>query len=303
MVASTFIAAHPARDRVARRIEASIQGWASMTLADIRSAYDVLVPEPAQVLSSPIAIGAMPATWVCAPDVAPVRTLLYCHGGGYQIGSIRSHLNLMARLATAARANLLAFEYRLAPEHRYPCAVQDAMSAYRWLLDAHGAPAAILGDSAGAALAVATAVQARDHGLALPHCLVLLSPWLDLAMRSESYKSRAPVDVFSKPDQLRSMARTYLGKGVDALAPLASPVEAELKGLPPMLLQAGENDITLGDSIMFVERARARGCEAEFTVYPGMFHHFPMFEDLPESAQAIAQAASFIERHAGEAAL
>jgi len=290
------------RDRVARRIGAAVGAWAAgMTLEQIRQAYDALVAAPLGVRPSPVAIGAMQAAWISAPHAVPVRAALYCHGGGYQIGSIQSHLNLMARLAAAGQARVLAFEYRRAPEHRYPCASDDALSAYRWLLDRHGAPAAILGDSAGAALAVATALQARDLGLALPSCLVLLSPWLDLTMRGASYSSRADRDVFSKPAQLRAMVRAYLGRGGDPLIPLGSPVEADLTGLPPMLLQAGDDDITLDDSALFVERARAQGCDAEMTVFPGMFHHFPMFDELPESAQAVAQAVSFIERHAGSA--
>lgn len=290
------------RDRVARRIGAAVGAWAAgMTLDQIRQAYDALVAAPPALRPSPVAIGAMQAAWISAQHTVPVRTVLYCHGGGYQIGSIQSHLNLMARLAAAGQARVLAFEYRRAPEHRCPCASDDALLAYRWLLDHHGTPAAILGDSAGAALAVATALQARDCGLALPSCLVLLSPWLDLSMRGASYTSRADRDVFSKPAQLRAMVRAYLGKGGDPLNSLASPVEADLSGLPPMLLQAGDDDITLDDSALFVERARAHGCEAEVTVFPGMFHHFPMFDELPESAQAIAQAASFIERHAASA--
>jgi len=288
------------RDRVVRRIRAAVGAWsAGMTLDQIRKAYDTLVAAPPMVTQIPVAIGGMQAAWISAPHTVPVRTALFCHGGGYQIGSIQSHLNLISRLAAACHAQLLAFDYRRAPEHRYPCASEDALTAYRWVLERHGAPAAILGDSAGAALAVATALQARDRGLALPSCLVLLSPWLDLTMRGASYTSRADRDVFSKPAQLQAMVRAYLGKGGDPLMPLVSPVETDLSGLPPMLLQAGDDDITLDDSALFVERARAHGCVAEVMTFPGMFHHFPMFDELPESAQAIAQAASFIEQHAG----
>ena len=287
----------PIRDRVAQRVMAAVAQWMDgMSLQDIRRAYDALVEEPRAADVERVEIVNMPAAWVSVPGATPRRTLLYCHGGGYQIGSIRSHLDLMARLAEAADARLLAFEYRLAPEHRYPCAAEDAFAAYRWLLERHGRPDAVVGDSAGAALAVATAVQARDASIALPHCLVLLSPWLDLAMRGDSYTAKADADIFSRPAQLRAMARTYLGRDGDLLAPLASPVEADLKGLPPMLLHAGDHDITLDDAPLFVSRARAQGCEADLVVFPGMFHHFQMFRELPASDESILQVASFVAR-------
>ncbi len=284
------------RDRVARGVEVAVAKWADLRLPEIRRCYDVFVPGPPAAAVEPAEVAGMAAAWVSVPGARPRRTLLYCHGGGYQIGSIRSHLGLILRLAEAADARVLAFEYRLAPEHRFPCAAEDAWAAYRWLGERHGPPDAVIGDSAGAALAVVAAVQARDAGVGLPGCLVLLSPWLDLAMRGESYATRACLDIFSKPAQLRAMARTYVGRDGDLLTPLASPVEAVLAGLPPMLLHAGDCDITLDDSTLFAARARAQGCDAELTVFPGMFHHFQMFGELPESAASVAQVASFIAR-------
>lgn len=286
------------RDRVVRHVESAVAEWAALRLPEIRQRYDVLAPEPSAAAVEPAEVAGMAAAWVSVPGAKPRRTLLYCHGGGYQIGSVRSHLGLTLRLAAAADARVLAFEYRLAPEHRFPCAAADAWTAYRWLLERHGPPDAVAGDSAGAALAIAAAVQARDAGAGLPGCLVLLSPWLDLAMRGESYQAKASLDVFSKPAQLRAMARTYLGRGGDPAAPLASPVEADLAGLPPILLHAGDCDITLDDSPLFAARARAQGCDAELTVFPGMFHHFQMFGELPESAESVAQVGSFVARHA-----
>ncbi|WP_247831620.1 alpha/beta hydrolase [Bradyrhizobium sp. 200] len=148
------------------------------------------------------------------PRSSSERIILFCHGGGFQVGSIGSHFGLVRRLADAAHARVLAFDYRLAPEHRYPAALEDAISAYRWLLDRGIPPSRITlaGDSAGGALAVGIAVAARDNGLPMPACTVLISPWLDLAMRGESYSSRAELDIFSKPQQLAAMSRAYLGR-------------------------------------------------------------------------------------------
>ncbi len=285
------------RDRVTRRLEATVATWAHLRLPEIRQGYDALVPEPRAAIVEPAEVAGMRAAWVSVPGAKPRRTLLYCHGGGYQIGSIRSHLDLILRVAEAADARVLAFEYRLAPEHRFPCAADDAWAAYRWLEERHGPPDAVTGDSAGAALAVAAAVQARDAGIRLPGCLVLLSPWLDLAMRGGSYTAKAGLDIFSKPAQLRAMVHTYLGRDGDILGPLASPVEADLAGLPPILLHAGDYDITLDDSTLFAARARAQGCKAELAIFPGMFHHFQMFGELSESAASLSQVASFIASH------
>ena len=285
------------QDRVRQRLAATVAAWAHLRLPEIRQGYDALVPEPPGATVEPVEVAGLNAAWVSVPGATPCRTLLYCHGGGYQIGSIRSHLDLILRIAEAADARVLAFEYRLAPEHRFPCAPTDAWAAYRWLEERQGPPDAVIGDSAGAALAVSAAVQARDAGVRLPGCLVLLSPWLDLAMRGESYAAKADLDPFSKPAQLRAMARTYLGRDGDPLAPLASPVEADLRGLPRTLLHAGDCDITLDDATLFAARARAQGCAVEFAVFPGMFHHFQMFGELPESAASVAQVASFIAGH------
>nr|WP_249792418.1 alpha/beta hydrolase [Bradyrhizobium sp. BRP22] len=238
----------------------------------------------------------MRAAWIEPPVGANGRTILFCHGGGFQVGSIRSHLGLMRRLADAARSRVLAIEYRLAPEHKYPAATEDAFAAYRWLLE-QALPAsriALAGDSAGAALAIQVALRARDEQLALPACAALISPWLDLTMRGASYDSRAAVDIFSKPEQLAAMARTYLGRNQIATASIASPVEADLSRLPPILIHAGDDDITLDDSFLLAGRARRHGVDVRVQVWKGMFHHFQMFSDLPESRESLIELGKFI---------
>ncbi|MEJ8572595.1 alpha/beta hydrolase [Microbaculum marinum] len=241
----------------------------------------------------------MPASWIRVPGAASERVVLFCHGGGYQIGSIKSHLNLMSRLSAATGGRVLGFEYRLAPEHRFPAAAEDAFAAYRWLLDSGIDPRriAVAGDSAGAALALGVALQAREAGVGIPACLVLISPWVDLAMRGDSYVSRAPVDVFSKPEQLAAMARTYLGRDGNALDPLASPVEARLDGLPPILIHAGDFDITLDDSKLLARRAREQGVTVELRIWEEMYHHFQVFPELPEAGQSVEQIGDFVRSH------
>jgi acetyl esterase/lipase len=270
--------------------------WAGgMTLAEIRDSYrnflDAAGPH-GLTLAEPrrFAIEAIPAAWI---GNGPIRAL-YCHGGGFQIGSIASHHSLMARIAAGAGASLLAFDYRLAPEHRYPAARDDAIAVYRWLLQNGGAPQAIIGDSAGAALALQVAMRAREAGWPLPGALVLLSPWLDLALRGDSYRTLAERDMFSRPAQLQAMARTYLGRGHDPAAPTVSPLYGDLSRLPPMLVHAGGDDITLDDSRLLDERVRAAGGRITLHVFPAMCHHFQVFEDLPESAASLAGIGAFL---------
>ncbi|WP_171962588.1 alpha/beta hydrolase [Bordetella trematum] len=216
------------------------------------------------------------------------RHALYCHGGGFQIGGIASHASLIARLAESGQARILAVDYRLAPEHRYPAAIDDAFAAYQWLLANGGTPAAIIGDSAGGALALQTAQRARDARLPLPRSLVLLSPWLDLSMQGRSYVELAGRDIFSKPEQLRAMARSYLGRlGPPPDSPSASPLWGDLSGLPPIVVHAGAHDITLDDSHTLVERVRAAGGQVQLEVFPGMCHHFQIYEALAETRDSI----------------
>jgi acetyl esterase/lipase len=238
----------------------------------------------------------MRAAFVETPRSSSERIILFCHGGGFQVGSIGSHFDLVRRLADAAHARVLAFDYRLAPEHRCPAALEDAVTAYRWLLDRGIPPSriALAGDSAGGGLAVGIAVAARDNGLPMPACTALISPWLDLAMRGESYSSRAELDIFSKPQQLAAMSRAYLGRNRNALHPLASPVEADLSGLPPVIIHAADHDITRDDAFLFAERARQYGVKVELRVWPGLFHHFQMFGELSASKDSLAELGRFI---------
>ncbi|MFG1186080.1 alpha/beta hydrolase [Xanthobacter aminoxidans] len=288
----------PAFARVRARIAAATSAWAAgMTLAEIRDSFEAFLGAgegAPEVVRTPLPLAGLPACAFDAPGGDAARALLYCHGGGFQIGSIRSHAGLMARLAAASGMRVIGFDYRLAPEHRFPAAHDDACAVYGALVEAGETPLALVGDSAGGALALGTVMRARDAGLALPKALVLLSPWLDLAISGESYTALAEKDIFSRPEQLRAMARTYLGRDNRPDDPAASPVKGDLAGLPPMLVHAGGHDITLDDSHLLAQRAAETGGRVAVEVFPGMCHHFQVFEELPEAAQSLARIGAFL---------
>lgn len=285
-------------ERIRARIAATTSAWAGgMSLAEIRASFEAFlgagdgVP---QVRCTPFTLAGLPACAFDAVEGGAGRTLLYCHGGGFQIGSVRSHASLMARLAAASGMRVIGFDYRLAPEHRFPAAPDDAFAAYRALVEADEVPHALAGDSAGGALALGTAIRAREAGLPLPKALVLLSPWLDLTMGGASYAVLAEQDIFSKPEQLKAMARTYLGREHTPADPAASPVLGDLSGLPPILVHAGGADITLDDSHLLARNAAAQAGQVEVEVFEGMCHHFQVFEELPQATLSLARIGAFL---------
>lgn len=223
------------------------------------------------------------------------RSALYCHGGGFQIGSVTSHASLVYRLAEAGQARILSFDYRLAPEHRYPAASDDAFAAYQWLASRGEQPAAIIGDSAGGALALQTVQRARDMGLPLPRSILLISPWLDLSMQGKSYVELIDKDIFSQPEQLQAMARSYLGRmGPEPSTASASPLWGDLSRLPPIVVHAGAHDITLDDAYTLARRVcEARG-DVDLQVFPGMCHHFQIFEALAEAQESIEALGQYL---------
>lgn len=281
---------------VAQRISTIVASWRGTSLAAIRASFEAFLEASAAPPLATFALGDMRAAWISAPGANAERTILYFHGGGFQIGSMRSHADLMQRLSACAGARVLGFDYRLAPEHRFPTANDDAFEAYDWLLDQGVAPASIAfaGDSAGAQLALATAIRSRDAGRALPACLALMSPWVDLTLRGESYSSRKHLDIFSSPEQLRAMARTYLGRDGDAASPSASPIDASLAGLPPLFIHGGDFDITLDDACLLHERARAQGVASHLRIFPRMYHHFQMFPELPAATESLRAIGAFM---------
>lgn len=285
--------------QVRERIKEVTSRWVTgRTLEEIRSDFVAFLSEAGPrgaALAAPrhVELGlGFDAAWIGDGK----RHALYYHGGGFQIGGIASHASLIARVAEATGCSVLAIDYRLSPEHRYPAAFDDALAAYNWVLDAYGPPAALIGDSAGGAIALLTAQKARDAGLSQPQSLVLISPWIDLSMQGPSYASLADVDIFSQPAQLQAMARSYLGRnGPVASSPDVSPLWGDMRGLAPMLVHTGSADITLDDSVTLSDRVRAIGGEVKLRIFEGMCHHFQIFEALSETNESLAEIGRFIK--------
>lgn len=223
----------------------------------------------------------VPAEWVAAPGVDPQRAVLYLHGGGYAIGSINTHRRLAYDISAASSARVLLIDYRLAPEHPFPAAVDDAAKAWRWLLQ-QGFTSdrlAIAGDSAGGGLTIATLVNLRDRKLGLPACAVAISPWIDLEGKGDSITTRAAQDPMVQKAGLLWMAGLYLA-GKDPRTPLAAPLHADLAGLPPVLVQVGTAETLLDDATRLAERLYRAGGDVRLSVWPDMLHVFPFFAPI-----------------------
>lgn len=299
--AGTLTETQSAVERAIARVSAVYGGWRrSTTVADMRADWDRLFWSDAMAASTePVSAGGVAATWISTVESRTDHVLIYLHGGGYKLGSVRSHQDLMARLAQAAGVRVLGLDYRLAPEHQFPAPVEDAVAAYQWLL-AQGIPAAhiaIAGDSAGGGLALSTLLLARERGLPLPAAAVLLSAWTDLSASGASYETRAASDPIHQRAMILATAKNYLGDA-DARHPLASPLFADLSGLPPLLLQVGDRETGLNDSLDLAERAGAVGVDVELEVWDDMIHVFQQFApDIPEADQAIRSIGRFLQQH------
>ena len=224
--------------------------------------------------------------------------LLYLHGGAYVVGSPRSHRELAARIGRAAGCSVLVPEYRLAPEHPFPAALDDAVAAYRWLVAQGTPPERIVvgGDSAGGGLAAAAVLALRVAGEPLPGALVLLSPWTDLAATGESLTTRRDLDPMVDPDRICESAQMYLG-GADPKTPLASPLYGNLTGFPPTLIHVGTAEVLHDDATRFAARLREAGADVTLEVYEDMFHVWHFFAGwLPEGEEAISQIGTFVRK-------
>jgi monoterpene epsilon-lactone hydrolase len=258
-----------------------------------------LFPVAADVQCEPVSAGGVKSEWVTAPGADAGRAVLYLHGGGYVIGSINTHRDLASRISRAAKARVLLIDYRLAPEHPFPAAVEDSVAAYRWMLAQGLKPnrIAVAGDSAGGGLAVAALVAIRDAKLPIPGAGVCLSPWVDMEGIGKSMESKAAIDPVVQREGLLGMAAAYLG-GQNPRSPLAAPLYADLKGLPPLLIQVGEAETLLDDSTRLADRAKAAGVSAKLEVWPEMIHVWQMFASfLPEGQQAVDGIGSFLKEH------
>ena len=225
--------------------------------------------------------------------------MLYFHGGAYALGSAADSVGLAADVSRRVGARAISVDYRLAPEHPFPAAVDDAVAAYRALLD-EGVPSsriAFVGESAGGGLVAATLVALKDTGLPQPSSAAVFSPWVDLTVSGTSATTKADLDPALTPEALRTRARDYLGQ-TDPATPLASPIFADLTGLPPLLIQVGSHEILLDDAVRLAARAAEHDVPVELQVWPEVPHVFQGFAALLDDAdRALLAAAAFIKRN------
>ena len=253
-------------------------------------------PVPAGVVPGEGAVGGVPGLWLDAPVASDQRVVLYMHGGAYVIGSARSFARLAAEVAIAAGVCCFSLDYRLAPEHPFPAAVDDAMAAYNGLLQRGFQPAqvAFAGDSAGGGLTIATLLACRDHGLAMPACAVVLSPWLDLTLTGDSMQRCVDSDLVLTAPRLAARAKLYLGSTSNR-HPLASPLFGDLTGLPPLLMHASSAELLCDDAVRFAARAAAAGVRVTLDIWPGMPHDWHRFTPmLSEAREGVAAAGRFL---------
>lgn len=250
----------------------------------------------------PVTANGVSCERVIPGNAAPGRRIFYLHGGAYTGGSPRSHRSMVGWIAHAARAEALVVDYRLAPEAPFPAGLEDAVAAYRWLLDEVGGEAdriVFAGDSAGGGLCLATALAVKGRGLPQPAGVFVISPWADLTQSSKTYRSKAQDDWMITKAGLDENAALYLGSA-DATDPLASPVFGELAGLPPLLIQVGSEEALLGDSLLLAERAGLARVEVRLEIWPEMFHVWHAFGGrLFDARRAIAEAGAWIDTRLG----
>lgn len=255
-------------------------------------------PPPPGLRIAPLVLGGVAAEAIEVEDGLGPNRFLHLHGGGYVMGDPGGSRGFTTALALAIQARIVSLDYRLAPDHPFPAAVDDALAAYADLL-AQGTPAAriaIGGESAGGGLAVAALLAIREAGLPLPACAVAMSPWVDLTCAGGSFDTCAARDPLLTRGVLLEMADQYL-QGHDPRSRLASPVGADLSGLPPLLIQVGADEVLLDDAVALAERARVAGVRTQLEVWPDMIHVWQMFAGaLPEADEAIRHVTDFLAR-------
>ncbi|WP_338697394.1 alpha/beta hydrolase [Bradyrhizobium sp. 26S5] len=288
-------------DRTIERLRAIYRNWTRDTsVAQMRSDWDLAFAGcSVPVTCRQVSAGGVDGEWIVPADALRDKAMLYFHGGGFRIGSVASHRDLAARIADASGCRVLTINYRLAPEHRFPAALDDALIAYRYLRDQGLRPAdiAFAGDSAGGNLVLSAMLAARDRGLPLPAAGALMSPWTDLTAAGASYQSRAEVDPIHQRAMILALAKNYLGKDGDPRDPLASPLYADLAGLPPLLVQVGDRETVRDDATEQAAKAKAAGVDVELQIWDGMIHVFQMFPEIPQAGEAIASLAKFLRKH------
>ena len=269
------------------------------TMLDELARRGIRIPRGVTVRT--VQAGGIHAEWIEPEGAARGQAILYLHGGGYCLCSLDTHRGLAARLSLASGIRVLLIDYRLAPEHTFPAALEDALAAYRWLLG-QGIPAggiSVGGDSAGGGLTLATAVSLREAGMPLPAALFLISPWTDLTFSGDSHRTLRSVDPIFGGDGGPMFAPAYVGD-YDPAYPLISPLFADLQGLPPTLVQVGSDEILLDDSTRLEAKMKAARVKVQLEVWPGMWHVFQVFAPwVPEAQQAIDKIGRFVRQRTG----
>lgn len=270
-------------------------------MRDLFEEWHLPTAEPEGVTYAEVDAGGVPAIWCSPVGCDESRVIFYTHGGGYVVGSMHTHRKLGGHLAKAAGCRALVIDYRRAPEHPHPQPVEDAVRAYRWLLD-QGIEAGHIvtcGDSAGGGMCTTMVLQARDEGLPLPAGIMPLSPWYDMEGKGDSIDGNASVDVLVQREILMGMATTFLGEASPA-DPLANPLYADLAGLPPVLIQVGGDEALLDDSHRFAARAEEAGVDVSVEVYPEMQHVFQFLAGrAPEADDAVAKLGAWAKARMG----
>ena len=261
-------------------------------------AQQAAIPLPEDVTREEIHLGSQPGCRIEAPGVRTDRAVLYLHGGGYVMGSTTTHQELMGRISRVTNAVVFGLDYRLAPEHCWPAAVDDAVAAWDWLLESgvDADHAVIAGDSAGGGLTIALLYAIKEQDNSMPAGAVMFSPWTDLTASGESTVSRAELDPMIGPHVLEPMAKHYRAENA-ADDPSISPLFGDLAGLPPLLIQVGDAEVLLDDSTRLHERANAAGVESTLHIFDEAFHVFQAMPMVPEAAEALDEMATFCDRH------
>ncbi|MCP4373133.1 MAG: alpha/beta hydrolase [Deltaproteobacteria bacterium] len=246
-----------------------------------------------------VSINGIKAEWVSVGNVSEEKIILFLHGGTYTFGSINTHRGIAARMSKYSGCKALVLDYRLAPEYPFPAAVEDSTNAFQWLIESGISPnnIAIVGDSAGGGLSLATMLILRDNGDPLPGAAICFSPWIDLEGKGESNKANIGIDPLISPEWFDYMAAFYVGNN-DIKNPQISPIYADLKGFPPMLIQAGSDEVILDDSKRLAEQALEVGVEVTLDIWENMWHVWQLSGGLmPEATMALQKAGEFVRKH------
>lgn len=275
------------------------RGEKSLSIKDMRAGFEAQQARlvlPDDISRTELSLGGRAACRISPPGIIDGRVVLYLHGGGYVMGSLNSHQELMGRLSRVLKANVYGLDYRLAPEHPWPCALEDASMAWGDMLKLGVKPENIIvaGDSAGGGLTMSLLLALKAAGESLPCGAVVFSPWVDLTCKGASYETRADVDPMMRPETLRSTAHIYCGDN-SPTTPTISPIFGDLSGLPPLFIQVGDAEVLLDDAVRLHEISQKAGTESTLQIYEGAVHAFQAMPVVPEAAEALQAVSVFCE--------